>query len=750
MKPGRPRIWVLGGVFAAVACVVVVQLFLLMIEQGPTWVERSYRNRWGFRDVPTRRGTILDREGRVVAEDEPAFDLVLHYRLFRRDHALGVAVHGANLVVQARGYGDDFFGFEGRDRGPLQALDAMLDMPGSWLRAGAVADDTARDLSFYVSSLVAATTGRSRTQVYREMRRVEVSDGVKLREALGEAVVARMRAGFVRRLEEFDRISAWLAGLGHARTLWDVVEGRRRVHGWRDTEAEHVARTVYRGVDYQLAARVHLLGERHPGLTVRPSVGRSKGRLRGRDDLASLEPLIGGVTPYWVEDKEGLADTVSEVLSHEVLSDLVPLDPDLPEDLAARLHADARRSVTTHLLTHGRIGRWGLERDLDPQLAGRPGLRLVIKDRHAVERGQWSSLDTSPGHDLQLTVDLELQELLEEILDRHWRDDDSARELAIAIVEPSTGDILAMGGRPLGTKDRPKYTTPAATWGGVGYVGSIAKPFVALEQLDAVRKGRTSRHHSGFRACTGTFPVAGLPRGLGCNGHGAASSDVGFAIAKSCNFFFYQAARGLGAAGLSRAFGRAGWTVGEAGEDARYQRVVLGVNGIGAATVAARGVALERMAIGYGVQASALQVARAYAGLATGELPEIGLVVSPHRLHRAVPLEVHPDDLTQVRDGLRRCVTDGTARGVEGLRSWGVLAKTGTAEISTVTHHNNAWLAGYLTAKHPSLAFAAVAYDVPDLSHGADVAGALVAEFLRELHADAELRVRFLPGVTGR
>ena len=80
----------------------------------------------------------------------------------------------------------------------------------------------------------------------------------------------------------------------------------------------------------------------------------------------------------------------------------------------------------------------------------------------------------------------------------------------------------------------------------------------------------------------------------------------------------------------------------------------------------------------------------------------------------------------------------------------GVLAKTGTAEISVTTRANNAWFAGYTTRDHPSLAFAAVAYGVPDQEHGGDVAGVLVADFLRAVYADLELRRRYMPALSGR
>ena len=74
-----------------------------------------------------------------------------------------------------------------------------------------------------------------------------------------------------------------------------------------------------------------------------------------------------------------------------------------------------------------------------------------------------------------------------------------------------------------------------------------------------------------------------------------------------------------------------------------------------------------------------------------------------------------------------------------------VAGKTGTAEISRAGR-NNAWFAGFVPEDAPTLAFAAVVYDVREKQHGADVAGALAAQFLRAVHADPDLRERYLPG----
>jgi cell division protein FtsI/penicillin-binding protein 2 len=230
---------------------------------------------------------------------------------------------------------------------------------------------------------------------------------------------------------------------------------------------------------------------------------------------------------------------------------------------------------------------------------------------------------------------------------------------------------------------------------------------------------------------------------LTCEGHGAAGADPVHAIAHSCNSFFYQAAAGLGADGLQRAYRCFGWT-GDESDEPVYQLRVAGVEMVGRARAATGAHVLERRAIGYGVDASALHVARAYAALATGVLPRIGLVLED-RSALTVPLDVAPADLEVVRDVLESCVTRGTASKIEGLAELGVLAKTGTAEISTTTRHNNAWFAGYLTRAEPTLAFAAVAYDVPDGQHGAEVAGELIASFLTAVYEDEALRAAYLP-----
>ena len=74
----RVRILKLLLAFVGVAALIAVGLFQSMVVDHDDWLERSYRNRWAFRDVPTRRGWIRFRNGeparyvRVVAQGRRA------------------------------------------------------------------------------------------------------------------------------------------------------------------------------------------------------------------------------------------------------------------------------------------------------------------------------------------------------------------------------------------------------------------------------------------------------------------------------------------------------------------------------------------------------------------------------------------------------------------------------------------------------------------------------------------------------
>lgn len=751
MKSSRPRVRVLAAVFLAGSGLVLLRLVSLAVEQHELWRVRSFANRWAFRDVPARRGSILARGGEVLAEDRPCFSLFLHYRSFRRRHPVGIAVHAANLLMRARGIGDDYFAFTRAGRGPRAAFAAFVQSEAaSWMAA---APETARDLRFYARALARAMLwGEARRRAWQALR--EPPRHEPLYALLGFSNAPAALAAFDARWEELGKLDREVqdskSALGDG--LWQALEQARRRRR-REPRSEFTLQRVRDSVPFALAARIGIARERLPGLELRPSVTRVRHPLPGRRDLMSLEPILGVVTPFWREDRPRIEQLVAERLGcADIVTALAKGAGEPDAGLREEAEEELRRTLRSSYATRGRVGRGGVEEAFDEILSGAPGLRWVERSRGAREKGLWSQLDVMPGRDVRLTVDLELQEAVEDVLDGALRES-GGREAAMAFLDPVSGDVLALGGRPLRTPGgRRRWTTPAAMWSGVGYLGSVAKPFVLLEQLDAARRGRPCGDPASFRACVGRFGVVrGSSRSLTCSGsHGEVARDPVASLAKSCNFFFFQAAEGLGAEGIRRAYERAGWVRGADSE--RYQVAIAGIGALGRAGLDSSGHVLESQAIGYGLQASALHVARAYAGLATGRLPTLGLarpidVAAPRA---RIPLGVMEADLEVVREGLRGCVLPGgTAGGLRGLRSLGVLGKTGTAEVSRAGH-NNAWFAGYLTRARPTLAFAAVVYMTPHGRHGGEVAGRLVAEVLERVSRRDRLRARYLPEASGR
>jgi penicillin-binding protein 2 len=317
------------------------------------------------------------------------------------------------------------------------------------------------------------------------------------------------------------------------------------------------------------------------------------------------------------------------------------------------------------------------------------------------------------------------------------------------VLDVATADVLGFAGAPVQTQYA--ADVPGLEWRGNGAIGSVVKPFVLVEQLQSEREGRVHLPPGSFAPCERVFRYGDRRLRLLCDGHhGAGGRDPVEALAESCNIFFYQAGIGLGEEGLARALRRFGLLEATAGDPfaACWQPVVRGLP-VAAPRMRESGAVLPRRAIGYSVEASPLHVARAYAALASGALPEIGLTTKPRR---RVPLDDAIGEIGVVQEGLRACVRSGTASGLVGLRDLGVCGKTGTADVDDEHHENNAWFAGYApcAASGMQLVFCAVVYWVPNGEHGADVAGELVSDFLASVQADSALCERYLAGGGGR
>ena len=787
----RTRLGVIAGVFAIGLAVVLLHLWILMVHQQDAWARRSYENRWAFRSVPSQRGAVLDRLGRVLVRDQATTKVSVYYRRFRMYNAVGAAVHGARRWSRVRAdRAETAYGYREGPVGPTAAVRELLDVPVTALQRGVLPKGEATPLMRCATTVLAACSGFPRRQVYASMRKAAQSGA---RVGIGDVLT-------VSRPELLDRFDEQLRALqeldrriGDSQAqradrldipvdelpgLFDTLEELRvasltdRKVEWRDDDGklrqgsllEDVRREFAIDVSFELAAALRVDRHLYAGIEVYPAVTRVyTGPAGVGGERASLQMLLGRVFDYdrtlSKANQDTWFDRVADALPPDWLDELVPEGLVQAGDARERLRASARRRYQREVLQRERRGVNGIEGAFDGTLSGRLGMRFVEHDAKRREQLLWSHLRVEAGGDVRLTIDADLQTCAERAVDAAFRRfvgmytderDQKQLEAALAIIDAGSGDVLAYAGAPIVSAN--PHDVPGVVWTGNGSIGSVVKPFVLVEQLESQRLGLPHKPIAAMEPCTGKFRYGG--RTLSCNhgrGHWEEGRQPVVAIAKSCNHFFYQAGLGLQNEGVRRALRRFGLFA-PADEDGPFAACWQArVNGLPTARPRMyESRLLPQRAIGYGVQASPLHVARAYAAIATGSLPQLGLHLGDVRGR----VELGVDDaLDVVREGLRRCLQPGgTGRRLERLRELDVHGKTGTAEISA-QGHNNAWFAGYLPQRSEGgvqLAFCAVVYRVPDATHGGEAAGNLLQDFFRQVEADPRLQQQYVNPEGGR
>lgn len=143
--------------------------------------------------------------------------------------------------------------------------------------------------------------------------------------------------------------------------------------------------------------------------------------------------------------------------------------PDLARAIIGRLNEDGR-------------GASGLERTLDSLLAGTAGAAVVLKDRagRAYESPARRISEPVPGHDVVLTIDGELQEIAQRALSEALRQME-AEGGDVVMLDPVSGEILAAASQRVGGSAR------ASAFIDVYEPGSTAKIFTAAALLSRDR-----------------------------------------------------------------------------------------------------------------------------------------------------------------------------------------------------------------------------------------------------------------------
>jgi penicillin-binding protein 2 len=399
-------------------------------------------------------------------------------------------------------------------------------------------------------------------------------------------------------------------------------------------------------------------------------------------------------------------------------------------------------------------GRAGMEKSLDDLIRGEDGQVLRMIDPGGHLRHQEYAREAKPGDTLILSLSLKMQRLAMEGLRS------SGRPGAFVAVDADSGDILALVSYPSfdpnvfeagispeqyaalsSAEEAPLFDRAVS---GAYPPGSTFKPIVALAAMNSGKVAGASTKFAG----PGEMMIAGRYF-KNWNPADEGLMDVKYALLRSCNTWFYQAALETGAAPITAMSQRFG--LGRA-PDLPLPSVSAGNIPDPATYNDPR--SLANYAIGQGrVLASPVQMAFAMAALANGvHVPRPRLIQgridarTEELVHRyepqpALSLQARLSDVDLVRDGLWGVVNyrSGTA-GVARLPTPDVYGKTGTSQWSNEGKRASlAWFTGWVDAFNPRIAFAVVTHgrDGEQLSGGGDAAP-IAAGFLKRVYGDPE------------
>ena len=211
------------------------------------------------------------------------------------------------------------------------------------------------------------------------------------------------------------------------------------------------------------------------------------------------------------------------------------------------------------------IGKDGMEKALESYLRGTDGVRAVEADRHTGQvMAEYMVEDTQPGKNCYLTIDLSLQERVEQALadtlasikekGENSKDGDGAdvEGGAAVVIDVDTGEILAMASWPTySLKDfseqfsannsdplRPFFNRAIMATYSPGSTFKMCTSLAALEE--GIIEPDTKIYDEGIYkryADVGYSPRCWIYRQYGRN-HG--NINVSQALKYSCNYFFYE------------------------------------------------------------------------------------------------------------------------------------------------------------------------------------------------------------------
>ena len=401
-------------------------------------------------------------------------------------------------------------------------------------------------------------------------------------------------------------------------------------------------------------------------------------------------------------------------------------------------------------------GREGLEASFDDQLQGKNGQLNVSFDAQGKKASEQITIPPQPGYNLVTTLDAHIQQVCEDALKS------GVKRGAMVIVDPNTGDVLAMASWPCFNpnmfvpkiseadfkmlQDDPNIPLLPRAFRSAYPPGSTFKVFVGVAAMQSGKVDKDDEFN-----CPSSMEIGGL-RFRNWKHSDGGSMAFAMALTQSCDTWFYQVGIKIGPqvmcdyanqfgfgqrSGLPLAAETTGLIPSDDFMLKTHKRKML--NGDSA-----------NISIGQGdVLVTPLQLAMAMGAVGNGgtlyaarlvkQVQSIdNQIVTAYDVRPRTFIDLDKDIAKEVRKAMASVVSSpaGTA-GRARVPGVSVAGKTGTAQWGPKTAEKTAaWFAGFAPADKPRYAFSVVyESDVKNADdvHGGTSAAPLIGKVMRQL-----------------
>jgi cell division protein FtsI (penicillin-binding protein 3) len=468
-------------------------------------------------------------------------------------------------------------------------------------------------------------------------------------------------------------------------------------------------------------------------------------------ELAVSEPASDvSATPYLVKDPRGTAAKLAPILGVPVgdlldklteRSGFVYLSRKLPSGRAAKvrkldiagidLTPTSRREYPRDWLASqvlgtvksDGLGGAGLEYGEEKTLHGKDGERRIVRDALGEPISIRDTTPMKPGHDIQLTLDAQIQAKAEEVL-RGVGQAYKPKSATALVTDPRTGQVLAMANWP-GVNANDVAGAPPAAWQNrtVGDVYEPGSTFKIVTVAGALQE-RLVKPETMF-SLPPKIKVADRLIGE-AHDRGAISLSTAEILAQSSNVGTIMIGQRLGAKRFDKWVRRFGFgTKSGIALPGEEQGLVLPLDKYS-------GSSMGNLPIGQGEAVTAVQLAAAYATIANGGIlrtPQVIKAIDGKKV--ALPKGkriISPFTASEVRkmlEGVIRVGGTGTEAAIDGYTLAG---KTGTAnkiDPKTGMYSESAYVAsfvGFAPANDPKLLVTVTVDEPRGGIYGGDVA----------------------------